>query len=587
MRRRFQRALNRLRGWLRRSNQSALITVAVVLGLSVGAGVKLFQLGIEFFHQLFQATLTDQLLSPVFGAGAIIISLSLAGALVGLIAARLIGHEAPHGVAGIMNAVAYKGGELPYRTMPAKALASALSLGAGASVGPEDPAVQIGANLGSALGAFLRLHGDIVRLLVAAGAAAAIAAAFKASIAGVFFALEVILNGVFEVRSFSVVVLAAVAASGLTQAFSPEAEMGPFNYSLGSPFEIAVFVPLGLGLGLVSVAFIRLMYWQRDWWDRLPRLSLPAKTALAGAMVGAVAIFLPQIMGPGRETMNAVLSGEAGYSLGLLILLGVAKLVMTTVSLGGGFVGGVFAPSMFVGTMLGAAYGQLVVAILPTDTGNAQGYAIAGMAAMLGGAIRSPITAILLVFEMTNDYKLILPIMLATVGCVIVAERLSPGIYHLGLARYGIRLPGGREIDLLQRVKVHEAMRSPAPAISERASLLELRDRLRIERAYAMVVLNDDHALAGIVTLADLQQAYTATGGEGQTAGHICQHKVLTIGPEETVRAAVSRMSDANVGRLPVVEPESGAVVGLFDRKGVMRAYKRVSRQHRASQPPP
>lgn len=581
------RALHRLRVLMRRSDQGALITVAVALGLSVGVGVKLFQLGIELFHELFQTILTQQVLSPVFGAAAIVVSLSLAGALAGLLVVRFIGHEALHGVAAIMNAVAYEGGELPYRKTPAKALVSALSLGAGASVGPEDPSVQIGASLGSWFGAILRLHGDIVRLLVAAGAAAAIAAAFKAPIAGVFFALEIILNGAFEVRSFSIVVLAAVVASGLTQALSPEAEMGPFNYSLGSPLEIAVFLPLGLGLGLVSIAFIRLLYWQRDRWDSLHRLPVPVKTALAGALVGVVAIFLPQIMGPGREAMSAVLSGEAGYSFGLLIILGVAKLVMTTVSIGGGFVGGVFAPSLFIGTMLGAAYGQVVVALFPTGGGNAQGYAIAGMSALLGGAIRSPITAILLVFELTNDYSLILPIMLATVGCVIVAERFSPGIYHLGLARHGIRLPRGKEVDLLETVMVSEAMRSPAPVIAANASLVNLRDRLRSEQTNAMVVLDDDQKLAGIVTLADLQRAYAETGGDGQTAGDICQRKVITIGPDDTVRSAVRRMGDAGVGRLPVTEPESGAVVGLFDRKGVMRAYKRATALHRHVHSPP
>ena len=330
------------------------------------------------------------------------------------------------------------------------------------------------------------------------------------------------------------------------------------------------------------MAFIRLMYWQRDRWDRLQRLPLPAKTALAGAMVGLVAIFLPQIMGPGRETINAVLSGEANYTVGMLLLLGTAKLVMTTVSIGGGFVGGLFAPAMFVGTMLGAAYGQIATAVLPADSGNAQGYAIAGMAAMLGGAIRSPITGILLVFEMTNDYKLILPIMLATVGCVIVAEHFSPGIYHVGLARHGIRLPSGREVDLLQRVTVREAMRTPAPTIVESASLVELRDRLREARATAMVVLDGDQALVGVVTLADLQQAYASTGGSGQTVGEICKRDVLTTTPEETARSAVRRMSNADVGRLPVVEPDSGAVVGLFDRKGVMRAYRRASAPRRA-----
>lgn len=571
------RALHRVRIVMRRFGQGALITLALALGLAVGGGVLLFRLGIDLFHHLFQTLLAGQVLSPIFGAAAIVISLALAGALVGLMVSRLIGHETLHGVAAVMESVAFGGGKLPYRKMPARAIISALSLGAGASVGPEDPSVQIGANLGSWFGALLRLHGDKARLLVAAGVAAAIAAAFKAPIAGVFFALEIILNGVFEVHAFGVIVLAAVVSSGLTQALDPAAEMGPFFYSLSSPLEIPIFLPLGLLLGLVSVGFIRLLYWQRDLWGGMKRLPVPARTALAGALVGVVAIFLPEIMGPGREAMNAVLRGIDTHTLPLLLALGAAKLVMTTVSIGGGFVGGMFAPSLFVGTMLGAAYGQIVTAFLPASTGDAQSYAIAGMAAMLAGVVRSPITAILLVFELTNDYRLILPIMLATIACVFVAERFSPGVFHVSLARHGIRLPQGKEVDLLQRVTVGEAMLNPAPVIRENAPLIELRDRLRAEQTYSLIVLGEDDLLRGIVTLADLQRAYAGQGDAALTVGDICARKVITVGPGDTVWTAMRRMSEANVGRLPVIEPETGAVVGLFGRQGVMRAYQQAA----------
>ncbi len=576
------RALHRLRIVMRRFGQGALITLALALGLAVGGGVLLFRLGIDLFHQLFQTVLAGQVLSPILGAAAIVASLALAGGLVGLLVSRLIGHETLHGVAAVMESVAFGGGKLPYRKMPARAVISALSLGAGASVGPEDPSVQIGANLGSWFGALLRLHGDQVRLLVAAGVAAAIAAAFKAPIAGVFFALEVILNGVFEVHAFGVIVLAAVVSSGLTQALDPAPEMGPFFYSLSSPLEIPIFVPLGLALGLVSVGFIRLLSWQRDRWGAMKRLPAPAKTALAGALVGVVAIFLPEIMGPGREAMNAVLRGLDHHPLAVLLALGAAKLVMTTVSIGGGFIGGMFAPSLFVGTMLGAAYGQIVTAVLPAGAGDAQSYAIAGMAAMMAGVVRSPITAILLVFELTNDYRLILPIMLATIACVFVAERFTPGVFHVSLARHGIRLPQGKEVDLLQRVTVGEAMLSPAPVIREHAPLIELRDRLRAERTTSLVVLSEDDLLCGIVTLADLQRAYAAQGDAGLTVGDICARSVITVGPGDTVWTAMRRMSEANVGRLPVIEPETGAVVGLFGRQSVMRAYQQAARgRHR------
>lgn len=364
---------------------------------------------------------------------------------------RFVGEERQHGVAGVIEAVALGGGRLRYRRIPHKALASALSLGAGASVGPEDPSVQIGANLGSFFGQYLHLSEERVQLLVAAGAASAIAAAFRAPIAGVFFALEVILNGEFAADAFGIVVLSAVTSSVFTQAIAgTEPEIGILTYTLGGPLEIPFYVLLGLLLGPIAALFIRLVYWQHDWWHHHIRLARPIRTALAGILVGVVAIFLPEIMGTGRETMAEVLSGtDNDFTLKMLLLIGSAKLLMTTVSLAGGFQGGIFAPTLFVGTMLGGAFGQVANAIGPTSaTGDPQAYAIAGMAAMMAGVVRAPITAILLVFELTNDYRLILPIMLTTVICVWVAERFEPsGVYILGLLRKGIRLQHGRDVD--------------------------------------------------------------------------------------------------------------------------------------------
>jgi chloride channel protein, CIC family len=571
---------------LQHSDNAGLLLIAVIVGMATGVGVFIFRRGIEFFHILFQEVITDILLHPVVGGIAVILSLTLAGACVGFIMDKFIGHEKYHGVAGIMESVAYAGGRLRYRRIPFKAFASALSIGGGASVGPEDPSVQIGANIGSLVGQILRLSEERVVLLVAAGASSAIAAAFKAPIAGVFFALEVIFNGTYTSASVGVIVLAAVISSAFTQAVEPHPEMGPFSFNPGSPLEIAFYIPLGLFLALFAVSFIRIVYWQHDLWQRftLPR---PAKTAAAGAIVGCVAVFLPEIMGTGRDTMNAVLAGEAGLSLIALLVLGLVKMATTATSLAGGFVGGIFAPTLFVGTMLGAAYGQIVTSLAGLRIGSdPQVYAIAGMAGMMAGVVRSPITAIMMVFELTNDYRLILPIMLTTVVCMYFAQRFEPsGMYILALKRQGVRLPEGHAIDVMQTVTVGEAMVTPAPVISENAPLIALRDKLREYHTMSLCVVDESGTLVGIVTLSDLQRAYESVEADRLCVGDICTRDVITTTPNEAVWKAIRTMSLHDVGRLPVVKPHTREVIGLIGRHGVVRAYnialtRKLQEQH-------
>lgn len=603
--------VNKFAHALRTSPNTALLALSVVLGLAVGLAIWAFDKAIHLFHHWFVDVLAHETLSPIFGVFAIVIALGLAGLIVGALMWRFVGTERHHGVAGIMEAVALGGGRLPFKKMPFKAVASALSLGAGASVGPEDPSVQIGSNLGSWFGQGLHLKEDQVRLLVAAGAASAIAAAFKAPIAGVFFALEVILNGAFETRSFGVVVLASVVASAFTQAVLPEPVMGQFNYTLGGPLEIPLFAPLGLGMAFVSVYFVKAFYWQHELWHKYVRLPRPLMTALAGVLVGLVAIVFPQIMGTGREVMSEVLSARVHWDIPLLLALAAVKFIMTTVSLAGGFVGGIFAPSLFVGAMLGSAYGHVMTGLFSVDAvGDPQAYTIAGMAAAMAGVVRSPITAIMLVFELTNDYRLILPIMLSTVICVAVAERLEPyGIYTLGLLRKGVRLIQGREVDLMQGVTVGDSMVTPPPTVTENTSLVELRDTFQKYHSNSLCVLNEEGLLTGIVTLSDLQQAYAemlsvsmkqatdAQNDEGDyeavpppkisTVGDICTRDVITVHPEDTLLEAIRAMSLRDVGRVPVVKLGTRECVGLIGRHGIMRGYnlavtRKLKDQHTA-----
>jgi CIC family chloride channel protein len=572
----IQTIQNFIRRYILPQENATLLTLAVSVGLSTGIGVWLFRQGIEFFGHAYR----EALLQSVFrglGAWAIIPVLGLAGLIVGLLMDRLIGEERHHGIAGIIESVALSGGRLRTWRMPIKAALASFSIGAGASVGPEDPSVQVGANLGSFFGQWLRMSDERVRLLVAAGSASGIASAFHAPIAGVFFALEAIL-GDFSTSAFGVVVLAAVIATMFTRAIDPSgAELGNWSYSLGNLQEVPFYVLLGLLIAPISALFIRLLYWQTDFWHHL-NTARPVKTLLAGLLVGLVAVFLPMVMGTGTDTMNQLLGQKVlDLSIGYLIALAIGKMLATVIGLGGGFVGGMFAPALFVGAALGRAYGSIVVAVLNgTTSATPAAFAIAGMAAAMTGVIRTPITAIILLFELTDDYNLILPIMLTTVVCLFLVERLAPdGIYQLGLARKGFRMSRGHDIDVMQGVTVQEAMSPSVQTVSKSMPAAQVEAALEKTHTHGLVVTDTNGLLYGIVTLQDYERAREQGSLDQKTTGEICTREVISVTPDDPVSKGFHLMAGRDLGRLPVVaanNPEQ--VVGILRRRDIARAYE-------------
>jgi CIC family chloride channel protein len=573
-------------GW-RPSENAVLLALAVMLGIATALGVWLFREGISLFQQIFRDGFLHTF-APIAGPMiffGIIFVLAFAGLIVGLLVDRFIGEERHHGVAGIMEATALSAGRLRYRRMPLKAALASFSLGAGASVGPEDPSVQIGANLGSLFGQRFRLSDERVKLLVAAGAAAGISAAFRAPIAGVFFALEVILAD-FSTGSFGVVVLAAVVAAALTQAIevgSPiftEAsipELGIASYSFGGLQELPLYITLGILIAPISAVFIRMLYWQHDIWHHLT-LPRPIKTMLAGALVGVIALFLPQIMGTGRETLNALLNqNSTQFTIALLCALAIAKIVATTMSLGGGFQGGMFAPSLFVGAAIGRMFGEISTTVFPNNlAADPAAFAIAGMAAAMTGVIRAPITAVMLLFELTDDYHLILPIMLTTIVCLFVVERLAPeGIYHLGLSRKGIRLSRGRDIDLMQMITVGEAMSPDVQTVPAALPASQLEAEFDKTNTHGLLVVNNENLLFGIITLQDLARARENNLLESSTVGDICTRNIITTTPDTPISEAPNLIGARDIGRLPIVASDNPQKpIGLLRRRDVVRAYE-------------
>lgn len=577
---------------IRHSQNTLLVIVALIVGLCTSIVVLLFRNAIEWFHYLFSEILGSEgfiggLLESVGlnPAWALVLTLTMAGFVVGLIMHYVIGHEKYHGVANIMESVALAGGRLRYRLMPFKVIASAISLGAGASLGPEDPSVQIGSNIGSFFGAQLRFSDDNRRLLVSAGAASAIAAAFNAPIAGVFFALEVIL-GEFTTASFGSVVLAAVVSSAFTQSFvGANPVFGDLQYVLGSPIQLPFYVILGIILAGISAVSIRFFHWQSDFWHHRIKMWLPLETAITGALVGIVGVYFPQILGPGESFMHDILTGHFEGTILFLLFLSGLKLVITAISQGGGFVGGVFAPTLFMGIAFGSAYGQLLNRFVTgVEIGNSQAYAIAGMAGLLAGIVRAPITAILLVFELTNDYQLILPIMLTAVICTLIIERTGPaGIYLWALIKEGVHLVQGRDVDVMQGILVKDGMLSPAPSILASASLDTLRQAFQTQNARALCVTNEDNHLLGIVTLGDLQRTFERfkqqdtlqETAQAMTVLDICTKNILTLAPDDALWRAIQMMGNDEIGRLPVLDNES-KLLGLLRRHDVMKAYNKA-----------
>ncbi|MFQ5407086.1 MAG: chloride channel protein [Anaerolineales bacterium] len=569
--------------------QAAVLAVAAVaVGLATGSGIWLFERAIDLVRELA----FGEFAALVGRAGAWTIALIpvAAGLLVGLLQHFAVGRERHHGVAGIMEAVALGGGRLRYPRLPTKLVASAISIGGGASVGPEDPSVQLGANLGSMVGQLLHLSDERVRTLVAAGAAGGIASAFNAPIAGVFFALELIL-GELSSHAFSVIVLVAVVAAVVTQAVTGvQPAFGVPAYTFESGWELALYLALGILAGLAAALYVRALYAASDWFHAL---QVPdwARPAIAGVLVGGVGIFLPQIFGVGYETISSSFLGGQSLAINLLLLLLIAKLLLTAASIGGGFAGGVFAPALFLGGALGAAVGQAAAGWFPALQIHPPAFAMVGMAAVLAGAVHAPLTAVILLFEMTNDYRIILPLLFAVAVSLSISRLLqSESVYTLSLARKGVRLQRGRDVDILETLTVAEVMQTDADTLLESDRVSSASETLGRTRHHGMVVVNATGQLVGVLTLQDLDRVRGTGLHPELIIGDICTREVMVAYPDEPIRLALARMGVRDVGRLPVVSRDDPRrLVGVLRRTHIVRAYnvaltRRAEHQQRRSQ---
>jgi CIC family chloride channel protein len=573
----------------------------IMLGLAAGVGLATGLLAVALIQ--FVGLVQRVAFGSAPGPLTIVAVTTLGGLLVGLLITYGMPELRGGGVTEVMEAIAVHGGRMRGMIVPGKLVASGLSLGTGASGGREGPIVQIGGAVGSLLGRVFALSEEQKRVLIAAGAAAGISASFNAPIGGMLFAIEVIIGG-FRLRYLQVIVISSVAASVTAREILGEALIyDPPPYELGAPAELVLFALVGLGAVLVGLALARGEHLAVRLADGLA-VWPPLRTAAGGLVVGLVALLLPEVLGTGddlppvpgavTEPIAAMLSGEfapqyglAGLAAaGLLVALLVAKLVTTCASIGTGAAVGSFSPAIFLGAALGGSIGHAATVVLP-DAGIRPGaLALVGMAAVLGASSRAPLTGVLIAFELTGSYGLVLPLMLATGIATLVSDRLdSRSIYTLPLHERGIPYGEPEDVDVLQTVRVGEVMTRNPRRLDVDAPLAELEQALDETGQHGFPVVRqggDGERLVGVVSLSDLEQASAGERPAGAdpdrlTVGDICSRTPVTVTPADPVFRAVRRMASLDVGRLPVVsEEDHGRLVGWLRRADIVRAYQRA-----------
>ncbi len=551
--------------------------LALLVGVGAGGGAVAFRYMILGFTELFTGH-RDYSAAGYAGnpnlPGLGIWFVSLAPVLGGLIYGPLVSRFAPeargHGVPEVMYAVHRRGGRMRPQVPIVKSLASAICIGSGGSVGREGPIVQIGSALGSVLGQAIKLPERQLRLLVACGAAGGISATFNAPIAGVFFALELIL-GDFETRSFGLVVLSSVAADAIGRAVfggNPFLRLPAFHF--GSPAELLLYAGLGVTATAVGLGFVRILYAGEDLADRLwgsrPEWLRPA---VGGVLLGLLLLAIPEMYGVGYPVLQLAVAGH--YVILALLGLLAAKILATSLTMWIGGSGGVFAPSLFMGAMLGSAYGALAHSLLPGIAVAAGAYGLVGMGAVFAAAARAPITAVIIIFELTGDYQIILPLMIAVVVATALSGELTRDtIYTLKLRRRGIDIDRAAKPGMLEQIRVSEAMSHPRPAFAPDSTIENVIERFASLDLGTLPLVTASGELAGIVSAADLDAAISE-GQEPLVLAGLLQN-AATIRADESLDAAMKVLAAEEDG-VPVLAARSDRLVGWLTHGDLLRSY--------------
>lgn len=576
-----------------------MVVIASFIGLAAGLANILFRETEEFVrHMIFEGGIKkifgeggfeafhsgDVFLFKDFGLAVLLLPLIPVIGMVLLIPLAYFypGEVNGYGFTKFLRKVNLEGGRIRFRTILLKTFSTSLTIGTGGSAGVEGPIAQVGGAVGSQVGQFFRVSGDRMKVYIAAGCAGGIGAMFNAPMAGVFFASEIVLLGTYQMSSFSALVISSAIATVVARATYGESPAFPIpDYHIVNPMmEIPLYMLMGIIIGIIAVIHIKFFYQVRDRCQKI-KVNPFVKPIVGAAIVGTMGIFFPHVMGDGYFYIEKVLYGDG--VLWVMAVLVFLKIAATAITLGTGGAGGVFAPALFIGAMIGGAFGTICHLLFPGMVAGPGAFAAVGIGAFLGATTHSPLTAIFLLFEMTGNYQIIIPVMLASIiGTVVAKHFYHDSIDTVDFTREGIDIHEGREAAIMKSLHVGVAMSEDVDFISERANVNQLLKIFSLaEDSFYFPVLAETGANAGqMVGIISLQDVKTILHDEelrlSATVGHICARKVVVLTPSDTLYDAMTQFEIKGIEEIPVVESkEARWVVGMVRRREVIAAYNR------------
>ncbi|MGV1098671.1 chloride channel protein [Thiovibrio sp. JS02] len=557
-----------------------MVAIAVAIGLAAGGANILFRACVHFVHQNFFVRGYE-----LFGIGAggfsllLLPLLPVCGMLL-LIPLSLLfpGEINGYGFPKFLRQVNLEGGIIRFRTIVLKILSCSLTIGTGGSAGVEGPIAQVGGAVGSQVGQFFRVSGNRMKVFIAAGCAGGVAAMFNAPIAGVFFAAEIVLLGTYEIGSFAALVISSAMATVISRAYygvSPAFPIPPYQF-VNRLVEVPLYSVMGLVMGFVAIFYIQIFYQIRDRFAAL-ELHPQLKPVLGALITGVIAIGFPQIMGDGYQYIASILDGRG--VLWVMLTLVLLKIVATSITLGSGGAGGVFAPSLFIGAVIGGSFGDIVHRLLPEYTANPGAYAAVGIGAFLASVTHAPLTAIFLLFEMTGNYQIIIPIMLCSIIGTVVASKFNPeSIDTVDFSRDGIDIHEGRETAVMKSIKVGKIITEDVDFISEQANVDQLLKIFSMtEGSFYFPVIDETGRMTGMVSMQDVKSIlHDEELRLGARVGDICTRKVVMLTPDDNIYTAMTLFDSKGLEEIPVVEATDNRwVVGMLKRRDVIAAYNK------------
>lgn len=573
----FNRQKEKLNSFLKRHDDLYMVMIAVLVGVCAGYGNLLFRYLIGFFQNLFYGTKSEYVLEVLNNTPfyKILLIPAIGGLMVGLISI-IFKTAKGHGVPDVMKVIALNRSIKPQVAL-IKSVSSAITLGSGGSAGREGPIVQIGAAIGSGVGKIFKFSSARMKTVIACGAAGGLAATFNAPIGGAMFAAEVLL-GAFGLKTFSPIIISSVIATVVSRAhLGDHVTFEAPEYVFQSVLELPLYTIMGMLCAFIGVMFIRFFYSVEEKFEAL-RVPSWTKPAIGGLLMGVVALFSRDVMGVGYDTIDAILSHDTGFILIILVLL---KIIATSLTLGSGGSGGLFVPSLYIGAATGGFFGWFVNLIFPTMTGGSGAYGLVAMSAMLAATIRAPLTAILIIFEITQSYTIILPLMMTAIVANIFAGWLEKeSIFTWILTKQGVRIHKGAEESVLEKLRVGDVMLSQVTTFREDTPFRHILESVKLAKHTYFPVLDKDECLVGILSLDNIREIIFEEGLEDiVVAGEICtRDAIIYVTEEDTLLTATEKLGIKDLGALPVIkETEDGRLKlrGLLKRGDIIMHYNK------------